>query len=113
VIGKLITSAGAGIGSAFASALCCAGPLLAVTVGVSAAGLSSTFLPLQPYFFGATVLFLFLGFYLLEREDKKACDPDKPCADVKVRRRMRIMLWTSTIVSFVFVTYPTWSEWVL
>ncbi|HAC05763.1 MAG TPA: hypothetical protein EYM78_03070 [Gemmatimonadetes bacterium] len=54
-----------GVVAAAGSALCCAGPVLAVTVGVSGAGLSA-FEPLRPYFLGATAFFLVLGFVLLD-----------------------------------------------
>ncbi len=113
MIGKAVGVAGAGVAAAFASALCCAGPLLAVVAGVSGAGLATTFEPLRPYLLGATALLLGSGFYLLDREEKKACEPGKPCADAAVRRRRKIMLWAATIISIVFATYPTWSMWVL
>ena len=113
MIRKTVATAGAGVAAAFASALCCAGPLLAVAVGVSGAGLSSTFQPLRPYFLGATFLFLGLGFYLVHREEKNACEPDKPCAEPNVRKGMKTMLWIATGVAAVFATYPTWSAWVL
>lgn len=101
-----------GVVAAAGSALCCAGPLLAVTVGVSGAGLSA-FEPFRPYFLGATAFFLVLGFGLLNREEKKACEPGKPCADLAVRRRMKVMLWMATGVAVVFATYPTWQTLIL
>ncbi len=113
MIGKTVATAGAGVGAAVASALCCAGPLLAVAVGVSGAGLSSTFEPLRPYFLGATAVFLGLGFFLLHREDQKACEPGKVCAEPRVRQRVKMLLWIATGVALLFATYPTWSAWVL
>lgn len=104
-----------GVGGVFAaagSALCCAGPVIAVTLGVSGAGLSR-FEPLRPYFLALTAGFLILGFWLLGREEKAACEPGKPCADPAVRRRMRITLWTATIVAVVFATFPSWQGFVL
>ncbi|MFQ5703467.1 MAG: mercuric transporter MerT family protein [Gemmatimonadales bacterium] len=112
-MGKTLLSAIGGIVTAGASALCCAGPLLAVTAGVSGAGLSATFTPLRPYFLGGTALFLFLGFFLLHREEQKACDAGKVCADPKVRRRMKTMLWIATGVAILFATYPRWQTLVL
>jgi mercuric ion transport protein len=112
MIKATLTALGA-VGAAVGSALCCAGPLVAVTLGVSGAGLSSTFEPLRPYFLGATGLFLFGGFYLVDREERIACDTDKPCADPKVRKRTKAMLWIATAIAAVAATYPTWSEWVL
>jgi hypothetical protein len=76
-------AAAPGIGGVFAaagSALCCAGPVLAVTVGVSGAGLSG-FESLRPYFLTFTAASLVLGFWLLDRDEKAACVPGKPCAD--------------------------------
>lgn len=97
-----------GMAAAGASALCCAGPVLAVSVGLSGAGLANTFEPLRPYLLAATAAFLLLGFWLLDREEKKACVPGKPCADLKVRSAMRVGLWTATVVSVVFATFPSW-----
>ena len=102
-----ISSVG-GVGAAVASALCCAGPVVAVTLGVSGAGLASTFEPFRPYFLGTTALFLGGGFYQLHREEKRACEPGKACADPRVRRRMKIMLWSATVLAVVFATYPRW-----
>ena len=101
-----------GVVAAAGSALCCAGPVLAVTAGVSGAGLSA-FEPFRPYFLGATAFFLVVGFALLDREEKNACEPGKPCADPEVRRRMKLMLWVATGVAVVFATYPTWQTLIL
>ncbi len=113
MVGKTITTAAGGVGAAFTSALCCAGPLLAVTVGISGTGLAARFDPLRPYFLIATVAFLGAGFYMLYREDQLACETGKVCAEPKVRQRMRSLLWMATGVAVIFGTYPTWSAWVL
>ncbi len=104
-----------GVGGVFAaagSALCCAGPVVAVSLGVSGAGLSA-FEPYRPYFLAATAFFLVLGFWLLDREEKAACVPGKPCADPAVRRRMNVMLWIATIVAVIFATFPSWQTLIL
>ena len=113
MVGKTIGTALGGVGAAFTSALCCVGPLLAVTMGVSGAGLSARFEPLRPYFLIATVAFLGAGFYMLYREDQLACETGKVCAEPRVRQRMRSLLWMATGVAVIFGTYPTWSAWVL
>ena len=110
---KSVLAAIGGVSAAFASALCCAGPLIAVSLGVSGAGLASTFEPLRPYLLAGTGLFLGSGFFLLRGEERKACEPDKPCADQRTRRRMKVMLWLATVAALVFATYPTWSGWTL
>ncbi len=108
----LLTALG-GVAAALGSALCCAGPVLAVTLGVSGAGFASIFEPLRPYLLAGTAALLVLGFYLLHREDEKACAPGKVCADAKVRRRMKITLWIATGFAVLFAAYPTWSTWIL
>lgn len=102
-----------GVAAAVGSALCCAGPLVAVAVGLSGAGLAATFEPLRPYFLGGTTLLLGSGFYLLHREEAKACEPGKACADPRVRRGMRATLWTATLVALVLGSFPWWSKFVL
>ena len=104
---------GGGVAAAVASALCCAGPLIAATTGVSAAGVATTFEPLRPWFLGATAVFLLLGFGILDREERKACEPGKPCAEPGVRRRMKIMLWVATVIAVGFASFPAWQGLVL
>jgi mercuric ion transport protein len=110
---KTLAAGVAAVAAAFVSALCCAGPLIAVALGLSGAGLASTFEPLRPYFVGATAAFLGGGFLLLRREEKRACEPGKACADPRLRRRMKIALWAATVLAVILATFPTWSIWAL
>ena len=110
---KTFLAAGGGIAAAFASALCCAGPLIAVALGVSGAGLAATFEPLRPYFLGATAVLLATGFWLLRGEERRACEPVTLCASPVARHRMRLMLWVATVLAAVFATFPAWSPWLL
>ena len=81
---KTALAATAGVAAAIGSALCCAGPLVAVALGLSGAGLAATFEPLRPYFVAGTVLSLGLGFVVLGREDR----PDGIWLDVEVPRAL-------------------------
>jgi mercuric ion transport protein len=98
-----------GVIAAVGSALCCAGPLVAVALGFSGAGLAKTFEPLRPYFVISTFAALGSGYWLLRREDQRACEPGKLCASPVVRRRMRWMLWVATAIVVPLVTFPWWS----
>ena len=106
-------AAGGAVAAAVASALCCAGPLVAVALGFSAAGIAATFEPLRPWFLAATVLLLGAGFVWLRREDQRACEPGSVCASPTVRRRMRLWLWIATAIAIPFATFPWWSKFVL
>ena len=100
------------IAAATGSALCCAGPVVAVSLGVSGAGLAA-FEPYRPYFLALTAGALLVGFWLLDREEKAACEPGKPCADPRTRRRMKSVLWIATVVAVVLATCPSWQGLVL
>ncbi len=101
------------VGAAIGSALCCAGPLVAVAIGLSGAGLASTFEPLRPYFLGGAALSLGWGFLTVYREDQKACEPGSRCASPVARRRMKRWLWTATVIALGFATFPWWSKFIL
>src|SRR2546425_13224236 len=110
---KTVLAAPGGGAAAVVSTLCCAGPLVAVAIGLSGAGLAATFEPLRPYFVAATVLALGFGCVLLRREEERACEPGTLCASPVVRRRMKWALWLATIISIPLLTFPWWSTFVL
>jgi len=110
---KTVLAALGGVVAAVGSALCCVGPLVAVALGVSGAGLAVTFEPLRHYFVAGTVVALGFGFVVLRREEHRACEPDSLCASPVARRRMRWALWIATAVSIPLLTFPWWSTFVL
>jgi mercuric ion transport protein len=116
-----------GVTAAFLGSLCCAGPLLFVTLGVGA-GLASTFEPLRPVF--AVVMFgLFsLAFYsvygrragrtgvgqsdssTVGQSAGDTCTADTACAVSRYRRRERVILWLAALLALVLWMFPTWSR---
>jgi mercuric ion transport protein len=111
-VGKIVFSAVGSVSAAFMSMLCCSGPLFLAAAGLSGAGLAAAFRPFRPLFIAGMAVSLWLGFMLLDQEDR-ACETGKPCANPKSRRRMRTMLVLATVVSFVFATSPIWAPWVV
>jgi mercuric ion transport protein len=109
----LLSNLGA-VGAGFASALCCVGPILYVSLGVGA-GLASTFEPLRPWFLAGAVLFLGLGFYGVYVRPPRSCAEGGTCETEEEARRKRtrqkVMLWVSTGLVLLFATFPTWSTW--
>lgn len=109
----LFASVGA-VGSAFVSALCCAGPILYVSLGVGA-GLASTFRPLRPWFLGAAVLLLGLAFLTVYGRSAESCVDAGECETEEEARRLqgrrKTMLWISAALVAVFASFPTWSAW--
>ncbi len=109
---KTTFAAAGAIIAAVGSTLCCAGPLVAVALGLSGAGLAATFVPLRPFFVAGTVLALGFGFVVVQREERKACEPGSLCASPIARRRMRWALWIATIIAIPLLTFPWWSKFV-
>src|SRR5260370_16527905 len=95
---KTVLAATGGVAAAVASTLCCAGPLVAVALGLSGAGLAATFEPLRPYFVGGTMLALGSGFVVLQREEKRACEPGSLCPSPIVRRPLTWPLWVPPLL---------------
>ena len=85
------------------------GPVVAASLGVSGASLSA-FEPFRPYLLAATAALLVFGFWQLDREERAACEPGKPCADPDVRKRMKVTLWVATVVAVGFATFPSWQS---
>ena len=112
-VSKTVAATGATVAAAVGSALCCAGPLVAVSLGLSGAGLAATFEPLRPYFVGGTAVFLGAGFLAVRREERRACEPGTLCASPAWRRRMKRTLWIATALAIPLVTFPWWSPLVL
>ncbi len=112
---KAAAPAVGGVVAAGFSALCCAGPIVAATLGVSGAGFGATFEPLRPWFLAATVVFLAVGFYGVYSTPPEACVGRGRCATLddalRKRRRERAMLWTATLLAGAFASFPTWSRW--
>lgn len=108
---KTYLAAGGGITAAVVSTLCCVGPLVAVSLGVSGAGMAARFEPLRPYFLAATAVLLAAGFWLVRREDRRACEPGTLCASPAARRNLHMTLWAATLLAVILATFPTWSLW--
>lgn len=100
-----------GVSAAFGSLLCCTGPLVLASAGLSGAALAGL-LPYRPFFVVAAVGLLWLAFQLVEREEARACEPRMTCAAPRTRRLVRRLLWVAVVVSFVFLSSPLWASFV-
>jgi hypothetical protein len=63
----------------------------------------------RPWLLGAAAAFLALGFWYAYRPEP--CPDGVVCALPPRRRRTRILLWFSTAIALLALTFPQWSSW--
>lgn len=102
-----------GVIAAFGSALCCAGPLIAVGLGVSGAGIATIFEPLRPIFLVGAIGLFGYAYISLRRAARTACEPGQTCESPVVLARRRRFFLAGLVIALVFALYPTWSAWII
>ena len=97
----------AGVIAGVTASVCCVGPLLLLTLGVSGSwiGNLSAMEPYRPIFIGITLLFLGLAYrklYLLPQR----CAVDAPCAQPASLHKQRIAFWLVTLIVISMIAFP-------
>jgi len=89
-----------GLLGALAASSCCILPLVLFFLGVSGAwiGNFTRLAPYQPYFIGATLLFLGCGYWLVYRPGTRACVEGETCARPLPNRIVKASLILATIL---------------
>ncbi len=93
---------------AIAASSCCLLPLALFGVGVSGAwiGNLAALSPYQPIFVALTLACLGIGYWLVYRKAKVACEADAACARVAPRRIVRVALWGATLLVISAAAFP-------
>ncbi len=104
-------SVGGAIIAAFASSLCCLGPLLFAALGLGGAGLVVKLSAYRPYLAALTLVLLGAGFYLTYRRPRlaSAAAAGGPVCDCELPRANRLgrgMLWIATVLVAGFLSFP-------
>ncbi|MBW3564507.1 MAG: hypothetical protein KY459_07265 [Acidobacteria bacterium] len=108
-------SVGLAIITAVGASLCCIGPILAATFGVSSLAALSKYGFLRPWLAVLTVVLLGISFYLAYRKPKE-CRTGSVCethGTDRIQRWNRVVLWTATIIIALVLTFPEWSVLIL
>lgn len=111
--GRIVASAAGGLTAAIVSSLCCLGPLVAVFLGISGAGLARTFEPVRPLFVVGTIAALAYAHWTLRREKRRVCEPGTLCASPRAQAWTKWMVWGGTVLSVPLLLFPWWSRFVL
>jgi mercuric ion transport protein len=94
----------AGVGAAVIGSVCCVGPLVLLTLGVSGAwiGQLTALEPYRPLFIVVMALFMGLAFRQLYLVPQR-CVSDEPCA---AQRRQRIIFWVVLAGLTALISFP-------
>lgn len=97
----------AGVLAAVGASVCCVGPLVLLTLGISGAWISTLTVlePIRPIFIGLTLLFLGLSFRKLYMIPT-VCEPNAPCADLRTVKRQRIIFWVVSGLLVALLAVP-------
>ena len=111
---RTILSGFGGLTAAFGSMICCTGPLVLASLGLSGAALSA-WRPWRPLFVVVSLGLLILAFQLIGNAEAADCDVGNgndecaPCADPARIRRTRLWLYALAALSFLLLISPRWA----
>ena len=111
---KTLFTSGSGLG-ALAMSSCCVVPVVLFSLGVTSVwiGNLSALYPYRWIFFVLTSGFLAAGFYLVYRKPQASgCAPEASCATPLADRMTKIVLWSSTVLALIALTFPLWFPYV-
>jgi mercuric ion transport protein len=97
----------AGIFAGLGASLCCAVPLVLLSLGLGGAWVANltALEPMRPIFIGLTLFFIALSFRQLYSANP-ACEGGTPCADEKIIRRQRFIFWAVAIPLMGLLAFP-------
>lgn len=99
----------AGIAAAIGASACCIIPLILFSLGISGAwiGNLTALEPYKPFFIGAAVIFLSIGFYKVYSKPKaEDCEEGSFCAKPDSDRINKIALWSASFLIILAIFWP-------
>jgi len=98
-----------GLLAAIVASLCCLGPLVLVTIGVSGAWISNLTLlePYRPVSIGVALIFMGLAWHRIYRAPAATeCKPGAVCALPQTNRVYRVMFWVLSALVLFLLAFP-------
>ncbi len=102
----------AGALAAVGASVCCVGPLVLLTLGISGAWISNltALEPVRPFLIAATLLFLGLAFRRLYLQPQ-VCETSAACSQPLVLKRQRLIFWVVALALLVLLSAPWFAPW--
>jgi mercuric ion transport protein len=95
--------------AAIAASLCCLGPFVLVSVGISGAWISNlvAFEPYRPYAIGVALVCMTLAYRkIYSAPAPEACEPGTLCAVPQTRRIYKTMFWVVSAMVIIALGFP-------
>lgn len=108
---KPVVSGVGAVSAALGSMLCCTGPLVAASLGMSGAALA-VFVPYRPLFVFLSAGLLWYAFTELDRKAESSNGAACAVSSGSRTRRMRTIVWAMAIISAIMLTSPLWDDFV-
>jgi mercuric ion transport protein len=99
------------VSAALGSMLCCTGPLVAASLGMSGAALTAL-VPYRPLWVFASVGLLWYAFTALDKQTVAADGVACAVSSGPRTRRMRTIVWIMAIISTIMLASPLWDDFV-
>lgn len=90
-----------------AASICCVGPLVLITLGISGAWISTLtqFEVIRPIAISVTVLFVSFAFYKIYKQPK-SCDSEKVCSKEGYKKANKTILWIAVLIIGLLISFP-------
>lgn len=98
-----------GVLAAIVASICCLGPLVLVTVGISGAWISNlaAFEPYRPISIGVAIVFMALAYRRIYGvAAPETCEPGTLCAMPQTNRAYKIMFWVVSALVLLALVFP-------
>jgi mercuric ion transport protein len=95
--------------AAIVASICCLGPLVLVSVGISGAWISNltAFEPYRPYAIGVALVCMFLAYRKIYAAPvPEACEPGTLCAVSQTRRVYKAIFWVVSALVVIALGFP-------
>lgn len=100
-----------GVVGAILASICCIGPLVLLSLGVSGAwiGNLTAFEPYKPLFAAIALVFIALGFRQVYFRPRTVCEPGSYCARPQSAIITKFALWSATMLVIASLTLNWWA----
>lgn len=96
--------------AAIVASVCCLGPLVLVTVGISGAWISnlSALESYRPVFIGVALVFMAMAYrqIFIKARRPEACEPGTLCALPETNRMYKVMFWLVSALVLLALAFP-------